>query len=418
MNYDIKDIKLAEEGRLSVEWAKKSMPVLETTRKRFEREKPLKGVRLGACLHVTTETAALMETLKAGGAELALCASNPLSTQDHVAAYLVKDLGIPVFAVKGEDTDTYYRHIHAVINIEPTLTMDDGADLVSTIHAERQDLTARIIGGTEETTTGVVRLRAMAAKGVLRFPMVAVNDALTKHMFDNRYGTGQSTLDGIIRATNRLVAGSVFVVCGYGWCSKGLAMRAEGMGANVIVTEVDPLKALEAVMDGFRVMTIDEAASLGDFFCTLTGNIHVIRKEHFLKMKDGAIVANSGHFNVELDLEALGAMAVARRKVRSNIDEYDLGNGRKIYVLAEGRLVNLAAAEGHPSSVMDMSFANQALAAEYLVKNGGKLENKVYPVPIDIDKEIARLKLESMGVRIDKLTEEQERYLNSWEIGT
>ncbi|HRT70706.1 MAG TPA: adenosylhomocysteinase [Syntrophales bacterium] len=418
MNYDIKDIKLAEEGRLSVEWAKKSMPVLETTRKRFEREKPLKGVRLGACLHVTTETAALMETLKAGGAELALCASNPLSTQDHVAAYLVKDLGIPVFAVKGEDTDTYYRHIHAVINIEPTLTMDDGADLVSMIHAERQELTARIIGGTEETTTGVVRLRAMAAKGVLRFPMVAVNDALTKHMFDNRYGTGQSTLDGIIRATNRLVAGSVFVVCGYGWCSKGLAMRAEGMGANVIVTEVDPLKALEAVMDGFRVMTIDEAASLGDFFCTLTGNIHVIRKEHFLKMKDGAIVANSGHFNVELDLEALGAMAVARRKVRSNIDEYDLGNGRKIYVLAEGRLVNLAAAEGHPSSVMDMSFANQALAAEYLVKNGGKLENKVYPVPIDIDKEIARLKLESMGVRIDKLTEEQERYLNSWEIGT
>ena len=418
MNYDIKDIKLSEEGRLNVEWAKKSMPVLETTRKRFEREKPLKGVRLGACLHVTTETAALMETLKAGGAELALCASNPLSTQDHVAAYLVKDLGIPVFAVKGEDTDTYYRHIHTVINIEPALTMDDGADLVSTIHAERQDLTARIIGGTEETTTGVVRLRAMAAKGVLRFPMVAVNDALTKHMFDNRYGTGQSTLDGIIRATNRLVAGSVFVVCGYGWCSKGLAMRAEGMGANVIVTEVDPLRALEAVMDGFRVMTIDEAASLGDFFCTLTGNIHVIRKEHFLKMKDGAIVANSGHFNVELDLETLDAMAVARRKVRNNIDEYDLGNGRKIYVLAEGRLVNLAAAEGHPSSVMDMSFANQALAAEYLVKNGGKLENKVYPVPIDIDKEIARLKLESMGVRIDKLTEEQQKYLDSWEIGT
>ncbi len=418
MNYDIKDIKLSEEGRLNVEWAKKSMPVLETTRKRFEREKPLKGVRLGACLHVTTETAALMETLKAGGAELALCASNPLSTQDHVAAYLVKDLGIPVFAVKGEDTDTYYRHIHTVIDIEPALTMDDGADLVSTIHAERQDLTARIIGGTEETTTGVVRLRAMAAKGVLRFPMVAVNDALTKHMFDNRYGTGQSTLDGIIRATNRLVAGSVFVVCGYGWCSKGLAMRAEGMGANVIVTEVDPLRALEAVMDGFRVMTIDEAASLGDFFCTLTGNIHVIRKEHFLKMKDGAIVANSGHFNVELDLETLDAMAVARRKVRNNIDEYDLGNGRKIYVLAEGRLVNLAAAEGHPSSVMDMSFANQALAAEYLVKNGGKLENKVYPVPIDIDKEIARLKLESMGVRIDKLTEEQQKYLDSWEIGT
>jgi len=418
MNYDIKDIKLSEEGRLNVEWAKKSMPVLETTRKRFEREKPLKGVRLGACLHVTTETAALMETLKAGGAELALCASNPLSTQDHVAAYLVKDLGIPVFAVKGEDTDTYYRHIHTVIDIEPALTMDDGADLVSTIHAERQDLTARIIGGTEETTTGVVRLKAMAAKGVLRFPMVAVNDALTKHMFDNRYGTGQSTLDGIIRATNRLVAGSVFVVCGYGWCSKGLAMRAEGMGANVIVTEVDPLRALEAVMDGFRVMTIDEAASLGDFFCTLTGNIHVIRKEHFLKMKDGAIVANSGHFNVELDLETLDAMAVARRKLRNNIDEYDLGNGRKIYVLAEGRLVNLAAAEGHPSSVMDMSFANQALAAEYLVKNGGKLENKVYPVPIDIDKEIARLKLESMGVRIDKLTEEQQKYLDSWEIGT
>ncbi len=418
MEYDIKDIKLAEEGRLRVEWANRSMPVLNIIKARFAKEQPLKGVRRGACLHVTTETARLMDTLKAGGAEVAVCASNPLSTQDYVAAYLVKDLGIPVFAIKGEDTETYYKHIHAVLNERPVITMDDGADLVSTIHAQRQDLIGEIIGGTEETTTGVIRLKAMADKGVLRFPLIAVNDALTKHMFDNRYGTGQSTVDGIIRATNRLIAGSVFVVCGYGWCAKGVAMRAEGMGASVVVTEVDPLKALEAVMDGYRVMPIAEAAAIGDFFCTLTGDTSVIRKEHFPLMKDGAIVANSGHFNVELDLEGLKTISTGQRKIRVNIDEYTLLNGRKIYVLAEGRLVNLAAAEGHPSSVMDMSFANQALAAEFLVKNGKNLERKVYSVPGDIDREIARLKLASMGIRIDTLTEEQEKYLNSWEMGT
>ncbi len=418
MDYDIKDIRLAEEGRLSVEWANKSMPVLNIIKARFAKEKPLKGVRLGICLHVTTETASLVETLKAGGADLDVCASNPLSTQDYVAAYLVKDLGIPVYAIKGEDTDTYYRHIHAVLDRKPMMTMDDGADLVSTIHAKRQDLIGEIIGGTEETTTGVIRLKAMAEKGILRFPLIAVNDALTKHLFDNRYGTGQSTLDGIIRATNRLVAGAVFVVCGYGWCSKGLAMRAEGMGANVVVTEVDPLRALEAVMDGHRVMPIGEAAEIGDFFCTLTGDINVIRKEHFMKMKDGAIVSNSGHFNVELDIPGLGEISVGKRRLRTHIDEYTLVDGRKIYILAEGRLVNLAAAEGHPSSVMDMSFANQALAAEYLVKNGKSLKNIVYSVPEDLDREIARLKLESMGIRIDTLTEEQKHYLTSWEMGT
>ncbi|MCD6153705.1 MAG: adenosylhomocysteinase [Syntrophobacterales bacterium] len=418
MDFDIKDINLADEGKKSVDWANKSMPVLNMIKKRFEDEKPLKGMRLGACLHVTTETASLMETLKAGGATVSLCASNPLSTQDYVAAYLVKYHEIPVFAVNGEDTDTYYSHINSVLDTRPTLTMDDGADLVSTIHSGRQELIEEIVGGTEETTTGVIRLRAMAQDGVLRFPLVAVNDANTKHMFDNRYGTGQSTMDGIIRATNRLIAGSIFVVCGYGWCSRGLAMRASGLGANVVITEVNPLRALEAVMDGYRVMPVSEAAEIGDFFCTLTGDMNVIRKEHFLKMKDGAIVANSGHFNVELDIDALKEISTYAGRIRDFIDGYKLEDGRCIYILGEGRLVNLAAAEGHPSSVMDMSFANQALSAEYLVKAGKNLENIVYGVPEDIDRDIARLKLESMGIKIDTLTPEQERYLNSWEMGT
>ncbi|MCK9229312.1 MAG: adenosylhomocysteinase [Syntrophales bacterium] len=418
MDYDIADIDLADKGRSSVQWANKSMPVLNSIRERFERERPLAGIRLGACLHVTTETASLMDTLKAGGAEVALCASNPLSTQDYVAAYLVKHSGIPVFAIRGEDRDTYYRHIDAVLDIAPAITMDDGADLVSRIHADRRDLIPGIIGGTEETTTGVIRLRAMAASGVLQFPLIAVNDADTKHLFDNRYGTGQSTVDGIIRATNRLLAGSVFVICGYGWCSRGVAMRAHGMGANIIITETDPLRALEAVMDGYRVMPIAEAAQTGDFFCTLTGNINVIRKEHFLSMKDGAIVSNSGHFNVELDIEGLKEIAEYRGRVREHIDEYRLDDGRLIYLLGEGRLINLAAAEGHPSSVMDMSFANQALSAEYLAGSGKGLKKIVYSVPRDIDQEISRLKLASLGISIDTLTEEQSRYLNSWEMGT
>jgi adenosylhomocysteinase len=418
MDYDVKDMKLAEQGRLAVEWAYRSMPVLALIRKRFAKAKPLKGLRLGACLHVTTETASLMETLKAGGAEVRLCASNPLSTQDYVAAYLVKFHSIPVYAIKGEDTETYYRHIHAVLDMKPHLTMDDGADLVSMIHSERKDLIRGIVGGTEETTTGVIRLRAMADKGVLRFPIIAVNDAQTKYMFDNRYGTGQSTIDGIIRSTNRLVAGSVFVVCGYGWCSRGLAMRAHGLGASVVVTEVDPLKALEAVMDGYRVMPIDEAAAIGDFFCTLTGDINVIRREHFLKMKDGAIVSNSGHFNVELDLDGLAKITKKTRKIREFVEEHTLTNGRRVYVLGEGRLINLAAAEGHPSSVMDMSFANQALSAEYMAKNVKSLKKQVYAVPQDIDREIARLKLAAMGIRIDTLTAEQKKYLSSWEMGT
>jgi len=418
MKFDIADIGLADQGKLSVDWANKSMPVLNTIKRRFEKEQPLKGIRLGACLHVTTETASLMDTLKAGGAEVALCASNPLSTQDYVAAYLVKHSEIPVFAVRGEDRDTYYEHIDAVLGIQPNVTMDDGADLVSRIHSDRTDLVSSIIGGTEETTTGVIRLRAMATEGVLQFPLIAVNDADTKHLFDNRYGTGQSTIDGIIRATNRLIAGSVFVVCGYGWCSRGLAMRAHGMGANVIVTEVDPIRALEAVMDGFRVMTIKAAAEIGDFFCTLTGDMNVIRREHFLLMKDGAIVSNSGHFNVELDIDGLREIAEYRGRIRDHIDEYRLSNGRSVYLLAEGRLINLAAAEGHPSSVMDMSFANQALSAEYLVKSGAGLEKIVYSVPREIDREIARLKLAALGVSIDVLTEEQETYLNSWKMGT
>jgi len=418
MEFHIKDPGLAGEGALKVEWANQSMPVLNSIRKRFEREKPLNGVVLGTCLHVTTETASLVETLKAGGADVFLCASNPLSTQDAVAAYLVGHREIPVFAVRGEDTETYYSHINAVLDRNPNMTMDDGADLVSTIHRDRPALADRVIGGTEETTTGVIRLRAMAEDGVLRFPMIAVNDADTKHLFDNRYGTGQSTIDGIIRATNRLIAGSVFVVCGYGWCARGLAMRAAGMGATVVVTEVDPLRALEAVMDGYRVMPIAEAAGTGDFFCTLTGDINVIRKEHFLAMKDGAIVSNSGHFNVELDIAGLEKASRKIRRIREHIQEYTLESGRRIYLLGEGRLVNLAAAEGHPSSVMDMSFANQALSAEYLVKEGRNLERKVYSVPAPIDREIARLKLSAMGISIDTLTAEQEKYLRSWETGT
>jgi len=382
------------------------------------KEKPLAGVTLGACLHVTTETASLMSTLKAGGAEVLLCASNPLSTQDDVAAALVADEQIPVFAIKGEDNETYYKHLNSVLDAKPAITMDDGADLVSTIHAERQDLIAHIIGGTEETTTGVIRLASMAKDGVLKFPIVAVNDADTKHFFDNRYGTGQSTVDGIVRATNRLLAGSTFVVCGYGWCGRGLAMRAEGMGANIIVTEIDPLKALEAVMDGYRVMPIAEAALLGDFFVTVTGNRHVISREHFKLMKDGAIVANSGHFNVELDIDGLEEISAKQRQIREFVLEYTLADGRRINLLGEGRLINLAAAEGHPSSVMDMSFANQALAAEYMVKNKGKLAIEVHKVPEELDKTISRLKLEAMGVKIDTLTPEQEEYLNSWAMGT
>ena len=419
MDYDVKDINLAEQGKLSVEWAYKSMPVLALIRKRFAKEKPLKGLRLGACLHVTTETASLMETLKAGGAEVRLCASNPLSTQDYVAAYLVKVHGIPVYAIKGEDTETYYRHIISVLDMKPHITMDDGADLVSTIHSKRKDLIKGILGGTEETTTGVIRLRAMAKSGVLRFPIIAVNDAQTKYMFDNRYGTGQSTLDGIIRATNRLVAGSVFVICGYGWCSRGLAMRAHGLGASVVVTEVDPLKALEAVMDGYEVMPMERAAKIGDIFCTVTGDINVIDGRHFEVMKDGAIVANSGHFNVEINIPALFSMSRGEPKlVRPFVQQYETKDGRKIHILGEGRLINLAAAEGHPASVMDMSFANQALAAEYMVKNASQLEKRVYSVPEEIDAEIARLKLLAMGIEIDTLTGEQLKYLSSWEEGT
>ncbi len=418
MECHVKDQGLADKGRLRIEWASRSMPVLKIIEERFLSEKPLEGIRIAACLHVTTETAALARVLKAGGADVRICASNPLSTQDDVAASLVVHEGIPVFAIKGEDKETYYKHIHAALEHRPQITMDDGADLVSTLHSERRDLLDEVIGGTEETTTGVIRLRSMAENGVLRYPIIAVNDADTKHLFDNRYGTGQSTIDGIIRATNRLLAGSTFVVCGYGWCGRGVAMRAAGMGAKVIITEVDPLRALEAVMDGYQVMPMKEAAPIGDFFCTLTGDIHVIRKEHFELMKDGAIVCNSGHFNVELDLEGLAEMAESRRFVREFVEEFRLKDGRCLYVLGEGRLVNLAAAEGHPSSVMDMSFANQALCVEFIAKNASSLERKVYGVPSDIDREIARLKLESMNVRIDTLTEEQEKYLRSWEMGT
>jgi adenosylhomocysteinase len=418
MNYDVKDIKLAKDGLLRIEWANQSMQVLNNIKKRFAKEKPLKGVRIAACLHVTTETASLMQTLKAGGAQITLCASNPLSTQDDVAASLVKHDKIAVFAIKGEDNKTYYKHIHSALDIKPQYTMDDGADLVSTIHSERQELIENVRGGTEETTTGIIRLKSMAADGVLQYPIIAVNDAKTKHFFDNRYGTGQSTMDGIIRATNRLIAGSNFIVCGYGWCGKGLALRARGMGANVIVTEVDPTAALEAVMDGLTAMPIRQAARIGDFFCTVTGNINVIRKEHFQIMKDGAIVANSGHFNVELDLNGLESIAKSRRTIRPFVEEYVLENGKCINVLGDGRLINLASAEGHPSSVMDMSFANQALSIEYMVKNKQRLENNVYPVPEEIDKAIAREKLTSMNVKIDRLTPEQKKYLASWSFGT
>ncbi len=418
MKYSIKDTSLASRGRLRIEWASQSMPVLHIIKERFKKERPMEGVKIAACLHVTTETASLLSTLKTGGAQVAVCASNPLSTQDDVAASLVEDDKIPVFAIKGEDRKTYYEHIHSTLDIKPMVTLDDGADLVSTIHSERRELIGEVYGGTEETTTGVIRLRSMAKEGILGYPIIAVNDAHTKYLFDNRYGTGQSTIDGIIRATNRLIAGSVFVVCGYGWCGRGLAMRARGMGANVVITETNPLRALEAVMDGYRVLPLAEAASLGDIFCTLTGDINVIRKEHFLQMRDGAIVSNSGHFNVELDLNGLKEITKETRVIRDYIEEYTLTNGRRINVLAEGRLVNLAAAEGHPSSVMDMSFANQALSVEYIVKNYTSLDKKVYPVPETIDKEIARMKLNAMAVKIDSLTSEQEKYLTSWEMGT
>jgi len=418
-NFDIKDINLAEGGRRRIEWAEHEMPVLRMIRERFEKEKPLKGVRLSACLHVTTETANLARTLVAGGADLVLTASNPLSTQDDVAAALVNQFEVPVFAIKGENNVTYYKHIAAALDHKPHMTMDDGADLVSTIHKERRELLPGIIGGTEETTTGVIRLRAMAADGMLEFPVMAVNDAMTKHFFDNRYGTGQSTVDGIVRATNILLAGKNFVVSGYGWCGRGLASRARGMGALVIVTEVDPLKALEAVMDGFQVMPMEKAARIGDIFVTLTGDINVVDRHHFEAMKDNAIVANSGHFNVEINIPALKELSKGEpRLVRPFVEQYELKDGRHINLLGEGRLINLAAAEGHPASVMDMSFANQALAAEYMVKNAGKLEKRVYSVPADIDAEIARIKLEAMGVKIDTLTEEQVKYLNSWEEGT
>jgi adenosylhomocysteinase len=416
--YDVKDMSLAEQGRNRIEWAEKEMSVLRAIREQFEKEKPLKGVRMSGCLHITTETANLARTLAAGGADLVLCASNPLSTQDDVAAALVGFFEVPTYAIKGEDNETYYAHIRAALDHRPNITMDDGADLVSTLHKERTDQIPDVIAGTEETTTGVIRLKAMAKDGALRFPVLAVNDAMTKHLFDNRYGTGQSTLDGVIRATNLLIAGRVLVVAGYGWCSRGIAMRAKGLGANVIVTEVDPLKALEAVMDGFRVMPMLEAAPMGDIFITSTGDINVIDRRHFEVMKDGAVVANSGHFNVEINIPVLEEMAVEIRQPRRFVDQYWLSDGRRIHLLGEGRLVNLAAAEGHPASVMDMSFANQALGAAYMLRNADQLEKKVYVIPEEVDQEIARLKLETMGVRIDTLTPEQEKYLSSWEEGT
>ncbi len=415
MSYDIKDASLSKKGRLRIEWADDNMPVLNLIRKRFAKEKPLAGIRVACCLHVTTETAVLMLTLKAGGAHVSLCASNPLSTQDDVAASLAKDYGIPVFAIKGEDHKTYYKHIEAVLDTKPDLTMDDGADLVSVIHKEKGHIP---MGGTEETTTGVIRLRAMEKEKKLLYPIIAVNDAQTKYLFDNRYGTGQSTIDGIIRATNKLVAGTNFVVCGYGWCGRGAAMRAKGLGANVIVVEVDPFKALEAVMDGFQVMPIARAAKIGDIFVTVTGDINVIRPEHFLVMKDKAIVCNSGHFNVEIDIPGLRRLSRKQRMTRDFVEEFILRDGRRIYLLGDGRLINLAAAEGHPAQVMDMSFANQALSAEFMKKNCRRLERKVYKVPVDIDRRIAELKLDSMGVRIDRLTTEQKKYLASWEMGT
>ncbi|MGV8050295.1 MAG: adenosylhomocysteinase [Anaerolineaceae bacterium] len=417
-NYHVKDLSQAEGGRRRMDWASREMPVLRSIEERFAKDRPFEGLRMSACLHVTAETANLMRTLQAGGADIVLTASNPLSTQDDVAAALVSQYEIPVFAIKGEDDKTYYQHLRAALDHKPHVTMDDGADLVSTMHKERRELLPNVIGGTEETTTGVIRLRAMAADGALEFPVIAVNDAMTKHFFDNRYGTGQSTLDGVIRATNILLAGKTFVVVGYGWCGRGLANRARGMGANVIVTEVDPLVALEAVMDGFRVMPMAEAAPLGDVFITLTGDLNVIDRQHFEVMKDGALVGNSGHFNVEINIPALEEISVSKRLVRPFVEAYEQKDGRVIHVLGEGRLINLAAAEGHPASVMDMSFANQALSAEYMVKNATTLGKKVYGVPEIIDREIARLKLEAMGVKIDTLTESQVKYLNSWEEGT
>jgi len=441
MDYDIKDRGLADKGQLRIEWASKSMPVLISIKERFSQDRPFSGLRISACLHITTETALLAQTLKAGGASVVLCASNPLSTQDDAAASLVANDEIPVFSIKGEDTDTYYSHILSALKNMPNLTMDDGADLVSSLHfialnkwdevspairewglslakEERDSLITNVMGGTEETTTGVIRLRSMEKDQVLQFPVISVNDADTKHLFDNRYGTGQSTVDGILRATNRLLAGSSFVISGYGWCGRGVAARAKGHGAKVIICEVDPLKALEAVMDGFHVMPMEQAAKIGDIFCTLTGNKNAIRKEHFLDMKDGAIISNSGHFNVELDLPGLEQTSTSKRKIREFVEEYTLLNGNRVYLLGEGRLINLAAAEGHPSSVMDMSFANQALSMEYLAREHKNLDNRVYPVPLPIDQEIARLKLASMGVEIDTLTPEQEKYLSSWEMGT
>lgn len=417
-NYDVKELSLAEGGRRRIDWAEREMPVLRMIQARFQKERPLKGLRVSACLHVTSETANLMKTLQAGGADIVLTASNPLSTQDDVAASLVSHSEIPVYAIKGENNTTYYKHIHAALDHNPQMTMDDGADLVSTMQKERKDLLKDVIGGTEETTTGVIRLRAMAADGVLGYPIIAVNDALTKHFFDNRYGTGQSTIDGVVRATNILLAGKNFVVAGYGWCGRGLANRARGMGANVIVTEIDPLKALEAVMDGFRVMPMLEAAKIGNIFVTVTGDINVIDEHHFDAMKDGAIVANSGHFNVEINIPSLEKKAKSKNLIRPFVEEYQMKDGRRIYILGEGRLINLAAAEGHPASVMDMSFANQALSLEYMARNYEKLEKKVYSVPEDIDKEIARLKLEAMGIHIDTLTDQQTKYLGSWEEGT
>lgn len=417
-NYDVKDLNLAEGGRRRIEWAEREMPVLRSIRERFKRERPLAGVRISGCLHVTTETANLMATLHDGGADVVLTASNPLSTQDDVASSLVTHFEIPVFAIKGESNTTYYKHIDAAIDHKPHMTMDDGADLVTTLHKDRREYLDEVVGGTEETTTGVIRLRAMAADGALRFPVIAVNDAQTKHFFDNRYGTGQSTIDGIVRATNVLLAGKNFVVAGYGWCGRGLALKARGMGANVIVTEVDPLPALEALMDGFRVMPMSEAAPIGDIFVTLTGDINVLDKRHFEFMKDGAIVANSGHFNVEINIPALEEMAKDKRLVRPFVEQYELEDGRFINLLGEGRLINLVSAEGHPSSVMDMSFANQALSLEYMYKNAGKLERIVHSVPDEIDREIARLKLDGMGIEIDTLTPEQVEYLNSWKEGT
>ena len=418
MDCDIQDTALAQKGLDRIEWAEQSMPVLRLIRERFEKEKPFDGMRIAACLHVTTETANLARALKAGGAEVRMCASNPLSTQDDVAASLVKDFEISVFAIRGEDNDTYYSHLQSALEMKPQITMDDGADLVTAVLSNRKDLIPGIIGSTEETTTGIIRLRSMAREGILRFPVMAVNDADTKHLFDNRYGTGQSTLDGIIRATNLLLAGTPFVVVGYGWCGKGVAMRARGMGAHVMVTEVDPLRALEAIMDGFQVVSMAEAVKTGKIFVTLTGNKHVLAKEHFDQMVDGAVISNSGHFNVEIDIPALESLSKEKRKIREFVEEYVMKDGRRIYLLGEGRLINLAAAEGHPASVMDMSFANQSLAAEYLVKNHGDLKAQVYPVPAEIDQEIARLKLSSMGVEIDELTDEQETYLNSWAEGT